>query len=147
MKEREREAQAREKEAVRRHELEMKQLEVQAVNTDGGVSEHHSGIATAKMPKLPQFIDGQDDLDSYLQRFERFAKSNKWNESIWATSLSALLTCKALDVYSRMSETAAVEYKELKEALLKRYDLTENGFRVRFRNSKQKKREKARNNL
>ena len=65
MKEREREAQAREKEAVRRHELEMKQLEVQAVNTDGGVSEHHSGIAIAKMPKLPQFIDGQDDLDSY----------------------------------------------------------------------------------
>ena len=74
VKEREREAQAREKEAVRRHELEMKQLEVQAVNTDGGVSEHHSGIATAKMPKLPQFIDGQDDLDSFLQRFERFAK-------------------------------------------------------------------------
>ena len=72
----------------------------------------------------------------YLQRFERFAKSNKWNESIWATSLSALLTGKALDVYSRMSETAAVDYKELKEALLKRYDLTENGFRVRFRNSK-----------
>ena len=136
VKEREREAQAREKEAVRRHELEMKQLEVQAVNTDGGVSEHHSGIATAKMPKLPQFIDGQDDLDSYLQRFERFAKSNKWNESIWATSLSALLTGKALDVYSRMLETAAVDYIELKEALLKRYDLTENGFRVRFRNSK-----------
>jgi hypothetical protein len=51
-------------------------------------------------------------------------------------SLSALLTGKALDVYSGMSETAAVDYKELKEALLKKYDLTENGFRVRFRNSK-----------
>ena len=47
-----------------------------------------------------------------------------------------MLTGKALDVYPRMSETAAVDYKELKEALLKRYDLTENGFRVRFRNSK-----------
>ena len=57
MKEREREAQARE-EAMQRHELEMKQLEVQAVNTDGSVSEHHSGIATAKVPKLPQFVDG-----------------------------------------------------------------------------------------
>ena len=136
VKEREREAQAREKEAMRRHELEMKQLKVQVVNTDRGVSEHHSGIATAKMPKLPQFIDGQDDLDSYLQRFECFAKSNKWNESTWATSLSALLTGKALDVYSRMSETAAVDYKGLKEVLLKRYDLTENRFRVRFRNSK-----------
>ena len=136
VKEREREAQARAKEAVRRHDLEMKQLEVQAVNTDGGVCEHHSGIATATMPKLRQFIDGQDDLDSYLQMFERFAKRKKWNESIWVTSLSALLTGKALDVYSTMPKTAAVDYKELKEALLKRYDLTENGFRVRFRNSK-----------
>jgi hypothetical protein len=52
------------------------------------------------------------------------------------TSLSDLLTGKALDVYSTVSKTAAVDYKVLKEALLKRYDLTENGFRVRFRNSK-----------
>ena len=30
-------------------------------------------------------------------------------------------------MYSRLSETAAVDYKQLKEALLKRYELTENG--------------------
>ena len=27
----------------------------------------------AKAPKLPSFVDGKDDLDAYLQRFERFA--------------------------------------------------------------------------
>ena len=114
---------------MRKHEREMRELELQqTANTSVGVSESNAvsgaGRASAKLPKLPEFVDGKDDLDSYLQRFERFAKSNKWDETIWATSLSALLTGKALDVYSRMSETAAVNYKELKEALLKRYDLS-----------------------
>ena len=140
-KERERQAQAREKEAMRRHEREMKQSEVQqAGNTASGVTEVSAvggtRVASAKLPKLPEFVDGKDDLDSYLQMFERFARGNKWDESNWATSLSALLTGKALDVYSRMSETAAVDYRGLKEALLKRYNLTEDGFRVRFRDSK-----------
>ena len=46
--------------------------------------------------------------------------------------LSALRTGKALDVCSRLSETVAVDYKQLKEALLKRYEMTENGFRMRL---------------
>jgi hypothetical protein len=46
-------------------------------------------------------------------------KSNKWDESTWATSLGVYLTCKTLDVCSRMSETATVDYIELKEAWLK----------------------------
>ena len=43
-------------------------------------------------------------------------------------------------MYSRLSENAAVDYNQLKQALLKRYDLTENffmnDFRVRFRDGK-----------
>ncbi len=39
-------------------------------------------------------------------------------------------------MYSRLSESATVDYPQLKEALLKRYELTENGFRVRFRDAK-----------
>lgn len=31
----------------------------------------------AKAPKLPSFVDGKDDLDAYLQRFERFATTAK----------------------------------------------------------------------
>ena len=111
----------------------MKEIELQSGNVGGGSAGNKSA---AKLPKLPAFVDGKDDLDSYLQRFERFAKTNNWDESTWSTSLSALLTGKALDVYSRLSETAAVDYKQLNEALLKGYDLTENGFRTRFRGGK-----------
>ena len=35
----------------------------------------------SKAPKLPSFVDGKDDLDAYLQRFERFADKTNWNRA------------------------------------------------------------------
>ncbi|XP_077870193.1 uncharacterized protein LOC144363232 [Saccoglossus kowalevskii] len=126
-------AEFEENEAQRKHELEMKQLELK-----GALSRSPDSRYTdlAKSPKLPAFVDGKDELDSYLLRFERFAASNEWDKSKWATSLSALLTGKALDVYSRLSDMAASDYGLVKEALLKRYELTEEGYRLRFMNFK-----------
>ena len=90
----------------------------------------------AKAPKLPSFVDGKDDLDAYLQRFERFAETAKWKKDGWASKLSALLSGRALEVYSRLSEEAAKDYDKVKIALMKRYDLTEDGYRRKFRASK-----------
>ena len=90
----------------------------------------------AKAPKLPSFVDGKDDLDAYLQRFERFATTAKWEKTGWASKLSALLSGRALKVYSRLSEEAAQDYDRVKLALMKRYDLTEDGYRRKFRASK-----------
>ena len=90
----------------------------------------------AKAPKLPSFVDGKDDLDAYLQRFERFATTAKWEKTGWASKLSALLSGRALEVYSRISEEAAQDYDRVKLALMKRYDLTEDGYRRKFRASK-----------
>ena len=90
----------------------------------------------AKAPKLPSFVDGKDDLDAYRQRFERFATTAKWEKTGWASKLSALLSGRALEVYSRLSEEAAQDYDRVKLALMKRYDLTEDGYRRKFRASK-----------
>ena len=54
----------------------------------------------------------------------------------WASQLSALLSGRALEVYSRLSEGAAKDYDKVKIALMKRYDLTEDGYRCKFRASK-----------
>ena len=51
----------------------------------------------------------------------------------WATILSALLTGKALDVYALMPVEEALNYDMLKAALLKRYELTEEGFKRRYK--------------
>ena len=76
-------------------------------------------------------------MDAYLKRFEKFANNAKWPAEEWATNLSTLLQGKALEVYSRLSTEDANDHEKLCEALLKRYQLTEEGFRQKFRNSKQ----------
>ena len=50
--------------------------------------------------------------------------------------LSALLKGRALDVYSMMPTEYANDYDQLKDALLKRYQLSADGFKKRFRSAK-----------
>ena len=118
--------------AKREHELELARL-----GQGRNVAEHPEVREDrAKAPKLPSFVDGKDDLDAYLQRFERFATTAKWEKTGWASKLSALLCGRSLEVYSRLSEEAAQDYDRVKLALMKRYDLTEDGYRRKFRASK-----------
>ena len=116
---------------MRQNELEL--ARIAATNGDGRTAERED---RAKAPKLPSFGDGKDDLDAYLHRFERFAETAKWKKDGWASKLSALLSGRALEVYSRLSEEAAKDYDRVKIALMKRYDLTEDGYRRKFRASK-----------
>ena len=106
------------------------------------IKEKHVDVK-AKLPKLPAFSEGKDNMDSYLKCFERFAENAKWPKEEWATNLATLLQSKALDVYSRLSSADAVVNDTLKEALLKSYQLKEEGFRVKFRLSKQESGETA----
>ena len=90
----------------------------------------------AKAPKLPVFNDTRDDLDAYSQRFERHATCQHWRWESWAINLSALLSGKARDVYFRLSSSDANDYDKLKEALLRRFRMTEEGFRKKFRSAR-----------
>ena len=78
-------------EAKRRHELEMKRLELEQAHQGLGAQAPYKEDR-AKAPKLASFVDGKDDSDAYLQRFERFAMTAKWHKAGWATKLSALLS-------------------------------------------------------
>ena len=95
------------------------------MNGDGRTAERDD---RAKVPKLPSFMDGNDDLDAYLQRLERFAETAKWKTDGWPSKFSALLFGRALEVYSCLSQEAAKNYDKVKIALMKRYDLTEDGY-------------------
>ena len=80
-------------------------------------------------------------MDSYLSTFEKNAVANKWDRSIWAAYLSALLKGRALEVYDRLSVADAADYVKLKDALLKNVDMKERGFRKKFRNDRPEKSE------
>nr|XP_027212198.1 uncharacterized protein LOC113805404 [Penaeus vannamei] len=73
--------------------------------------------------KLPTFNDGQDDIDSYLQRFERFAKLHKWNKEDYHVYLGSLLRGHALKVYVSLPDDTVSNYEKLKEALLRAYSV------------------------
>lgn len=49
---------------------------------------------------------------------------HKWDKSEWAIHLVPLLTGKALEAYSRLSDGESGKYDKIKEAILKRYELT-----------------------
>ena len=78
-------------------------------------------------------MDGEDNLDEYLLRFERYADVVKWNRSIWETQLSPFLTGKTVKVYNKLSPEEAMDCEGLKVALLVGYDFTERGYREKFR--------------
>lgn len=84
---------------------------------------------------MPVFNEGRDDLDAYLMRFERVAESQNWPRDQWATALSLCLSGEALSVFSRMSASECLDYNKLRQALMIRFRMTEEGFREKFRSA------------
>ena len=94
-------------------ELTLREMELKAQDQASGSSATtpHPRNKDAKSPKLPSFVDEKDELDSYLLRFERYAENASWEKDTWAIKLSALLTGRAMDVYTRMSDADASDYE------------------------------------
>ena len=113
--------------------LELKNHAEEEHQDDGENAEEAVAIKyKAIRPTIPAFNETMDEIDAYLQRYEKVAEVNKWPEADWALHLSTLLTGQALELYARLPAEEAREYKELKAVLLCRYELTVDGFRKRF---------------
>ena len=126
-----------------KHSFEMKhlelmgQLEVQRASFKTHLEKRKSKkLADARDPKLPYFEESKDKMDSYLSRFEKYATVNKWDKNVWAAYLSTLLKGRALDVYDRLPTEDAADYNKVKNALSKNFDMSERGFRKKFRYSR-----------
>jgi len=127
------------------HEYRMKEIEIR--NRDmgtGGDAEtnpnnnsNSSRSAGMKALKLPPFYEDKDDLDAYLIRFERRAcTAFEVRQEHRSTQLASLLQGKALDVYQRLADDEVDDYDMLKAQLLKRFRLTDRGYRKRFKTGK-----------
>ena len=104
----------------RKAELEVEKLRLElearrlSQSQNGEQVNQGSAENVVRTPPLPSFVNGKDNLDEYLLRFERDASVAKWNRSTWATQLSLLLTGKAVEVYNRLSPEEAMDYERLK---------------------------------
>ena len=102
--------------AERRYKLEMEKLRLESERLNeqrSALSEDQqaafsqasqNAVVRTKASVLPGFVDGKDNLDSYLLHFEGYATVAGWERSDWATRLSSLLSGRALDVYSGSSD-------------------------------------------
>ena len=95
-------------------EVELKKIEAETTSHPWGPKEKSSN---PRSPKLPYFDEHTDKIDSYLTRFESYGMSNKWDPSMWASYLSALLKGRALEVFVRLSRDDQSDYGQIKEAL------------------------------
>ena len=89
--------------------------------------------------KLPVFDEKKDSFDAYIARFENFATVRKWDESMWAIQLSLLLSGRALETYDSLSTEQQGRYQDIKEALLRSFELTEESFRRKLFSAKPEK--------
>src|SRR6218665_3385508 len=108
---------------------------------DGNGNGHGDARAydRTKMIKLPTFHQERSCIDAFLVRFERMCTAYQVDKSLWAMTLSRFLDGKALSVYQRIGSEDCQDYEKLKTELLRRFRLTEGGYRKKF---KQERREK-----
>ena len=128
-------------------EIKLKELEIRVAHdkqqaergdfVQNGVGREYAGTSDhTKNVKMPIFREDRDCLDAYLLRFERACTVYEVPEKFWAMTLARSLEGKALEVYQRLDVEQAHDYEKLKQELLRRFKLTEGGYRKLFKTSR-----------
>lgn len=125
---------------------EVSQLRMAELQRDQGASVMFNREAPAARKKLPyaafrMFQDGEDEMDVYLQMFERQCGLQGVNKADWVTLLVSRLTGRAAEAYNNVPDEISQDYDRVKERLLARFGITPEAHRLRFRNLRRKERE------
>lgn len=91
----------------------------------------HSGW---KGPKMQPYNEGED-IEHYLITFERIAHACQWPRDEWALHLAPLLAGKARSAYVAMDIDDTMDYAKVKCAVLQKYEISVDTYRMRFRSS------------
>ena len=83
--------------------------------------------------KMLAFDEKVDSLDAYLSVYESYAQAQEWEVDIWALNLPFLIKGTAREVYDRLPPDEHTNYEKLKDALLRQFELTEDGYKKRER--------------
>ena len=83
---------------------------------------------------VPKF--SERDPEAFFAMFERVAELRKWPDSARTLMLQCVLTGRAQEVFSAMSDADSRNYARVKAAVLKSYELVPEAYRQRFRSWK-----------
>ena len=92
-------------------------------------------VHTVPEPKLRP-LGKDDDIEAFLTTFERAMANARITEEFWSAHLAPQLTGKAQLAYAALSQEDARDYWTTRMAILKRYNIDTECYRVRFRTAK-----------
>ena len=116
-----RELELREKELTL--QLKLKEVEIAAAATP---TPPPSGTAALfDVSKHIRFVPPfqEKEVDKYFLHFEKVATSLMWPKEVWIVLLQSVLVGKAREVYTAMSVEQSLQYDNIKQAVLKAYEL------------------------
>ncbi|XP_044132985.1 uncharacterized protein LOC122925703 isoform X1 [Bufo gargarizans] len=92
-------------------------------------------------PKIPyqafkMYVEAEEDIDAFLQDFERLCTLHKIHMEDWVPILAGRLTGRAAEAYRTIPDTEIRNYSRVKEVILARYAMTPEAYRRRFRELK-----------
>ena len=76
----------------------------------------------------------EKEVDKYFLHFEKVATSLVWPKDVWMVLLQSVLIGKAREVYSAMSVEQSGQYDNVKQAILKAYELVPEAYHQNFQN-------------
>ena len=86
---------------------------------------------------LTKYVEG-DDVEAYLTTFERVMTVHGVDQRLWVVHLAPQLAGRAQQAYAALPAEKAGDYSEVKKAILRRYDISPETYRQKFRAAKKK---------
>ena len=105
------------------------------ITEDGG-----GGSGGRNKVVLTKYTEG-DDVEAYLTTFERLMTVHGLDRSLWVVHLAPQLAGRAQQAYAALPSDRASDYDEVKKAILRRYDISPETYRQRFRAARRKEQE------
>ena len=121
-----REVERAERERERRLQLEMMEMVLQKNR-----QERNPAAESFRVKLEP--LEDKDDVDAYLEHFERVAAIHDWPRRIWALRILPVMKGQARDCVQALSTEDSADYDAIKKALLFRFRRTPEFYRKKFR--------------
>ncbi|XP_060594061.1 uncharacterized protein LOC132748456 [Ruditapes philippinarum] len=91
--------------------------------------------------KMTPFDEKIDSMDAYLNVYETYASAQNWEHEMWSLNLPFLLKGTAREVFDRLPLEDRTDYDKLKDALLRQFELTDDGYKKKFRTERPRENE------
>ena len=138
----EREAARKERERREEREHELARLRLQAetgLNRNGNATDQ-AGVKDSFRPRIP-YLEDKDDVEAWFLQYEHYCLELNLDENQKASRILYFLKGKARELYSGMKEEEQREYDTIKSTLFNGFHLTDDDYRMKFRQIKKEPKE------